>query len=115
MRKTSLAHASQEEKSNLSVLKRISRPPVSDESDSNLVTGHRWAWYALSFFIPFCGILVGLFLYDQDSREVRQVGRNCLLTGFLVWVVFPLTIAIAVVLVMVLTAISFLGQAFQPN
>ena len=94
------------------------KPPslaAGTDPDSNLVTAHRWAWYALSFFIPFCGILVGLFLYDQDSREVRRVGRNCLLTGFLVWVVFPLAIAAALLLVMALTAMSLLGQVLQPN
>lgn len=35
------------------------------------------------------GILVALILYDQDDREVRKVGRTCLLISFLVWVVMP--------------------------
>jgi hypothetical protein len=70
-------------------------PPVEETSggeqdNRNVVTNYRWAWYALALLIPFAGIFIAIFFYDQESREVRLVGRNCLVIGFLIWVVFPL-------------------------
>ncbi len=81
-------------------------------AEPNLVTSNRWAWYGLSLFIPFCGIFIGLFLYDQDSREVRQVGRACLFIGFLVWVVFPVAVLVALVLVGTIALAALFSQAF---
>src|ERR1700677_1113662 len=79
------------------------------ESDRNLVTSFRWGWYGLAFFVPFAGILTGLFLYDQDSREVRKVGRNCLFIGFLVWVVFPVLIALMAAVFLALAAVNWIA------
>jgi hypothetical protein len=81
-----------------------------DES-LNLVTSYRWGWYGISFLIPFAGIFIGLFLYDQDSREVRKVGRNCLFIGFLIWVVFPILVLMAIFLVGALTLFSWIADA----
>jgi len=60
------------------------------EPDQDMTASYRWVWYLLSLFVPFSGFLIALFLYDRDSREVRKVGRNCLLIAFLFWVVLPL-------------------------
>ena len=79
--------------------------PVPAPQDDAIVS-LKWGWYLFSVLIPFAGIFVALFLYDQDSREVRRVGRNCLLAGFLVWIVFPVCILIAV---MVLTGLAVSG------
>jgi hypothetical protein len=80
------------------------------ESNRNLVTSFRWGWYGLAFFVPFAGILTGLFLYDQDSREVRKVGRNCLFVGFLVWVVFPVLILLVVAVFFALAAVNWIAD-----
>lgn len=88
-------------------MRRAQVPPaVPIVPDS--VLSLRWGWYGLSLFIPFAGILIALFLYDHDSREVRRIGRNCLLVGFLVWVVFP---AILLFFFLLLAIISVLGWA----
>jgi single-stranded DNA-specific DHH superfamily exonuclease len=89
--------------------KRFSAAPNS-EDNKNVVTSYRWGWYGLSFFVPLSGILIGLFLYDQDSRDVRKVGRNCLFIGFLVWVVFPLLVAMAVAFFLALAAIGAIAD-----
>jgi hypothetical protein len=81
--------------------------------ESNLVTSNRWAWVGLSVFIPFAGIFIGLFLYDQDSREVRKVGRACLFIGFLVWIVFPLVVLTVLFLVGMLALATLFSQAFS--
>lgn len=78
---------------------------------ANLVTSLRWGWYGLSLLVPFAGIFIGLFLYDQDSREVRKVGRNSLFIGFLVWVVFPVLVFAALFLVGTLAIFSWISQA----
>jgi len=83
---------------------------ISTEANSNLVTAFRWGWYGLSLFVPLSGILIGLFLYDQDSREVRKVGRNCLFISFLVWVVFPILIMLVVLLFVGLAAASYVAD-----
>ncbi len=87
---------------------------IGQEANQNLVTSFRWGWYGLSFFIPFAGIFIGLFLYDQDSREVRKVGRNSLLLGFLVWVVFPMFVLLGLVFLGTLTALSWLSDLIPP-
>jgi hypothetical protein len=86
----------------------ISTSIKTTEENRNLVTSFRWGWYGLAFFVPFAGILTGLFLYDQDSREVRKVGRNCLFIGFLVWVVFPVLILLVVTVFFALTAVNWI-------
>jgi len=74
------------------------------------VTSYRWGWYGLSAVVPFAGIFIALFLYDQDSREVRRVGRNCLMAGFLVWVVLPLIIIACLLAMGALFALSFVAD-----
>ncbi len=93
--------------------RRASAISVSVETadgNRNLVTSFRWGWYGLAFFVPFAGILTGLFLYDQDSREVRKVGRSCLFIGFLVWVVFPVLIALVVAVFLALVAANWIAD-----
>ena len=79
-------------------------------AESNLVTSFRWGWYGLSLFVPFAGVLIGLFLYDQDSRDVRKVGRNCLFIGFLVWVVFPIVVMLIVGMFLGLALVSYVAD-----
>jgi ABC-type polysaccharide transport system permease subunit len=56
------------------------------------------------------GILVALILYDQDDREVRKVGRTCLLIGFLVWVVIPFLVFLGL---LILGALAVAGLVFN--
>lgn len=88
----------------------ISASMETTEANRNLVTSFRWGWYGLAFFVPFAGILTGLFLYDQDSREVRKVGRNCLFVGFLVWVVFPVLIMLVAAVFLALAAANWIAD-----
>ena len=83
---------------------------LARETPQNLVTSFRWAWCLLSFLVPFAGVLIGLALYDQDSRDVRKVGRNCLLMGFLIWVVFPFLILLGFLLLGAVAAFSFVSD-----
>jgi len=89
---------------------KITRSAETTESNRNLVTSFSWGWYGLALFVPFAGILTGLFLYDQDSREVRKVGRNCLFIGFLVWVVFPIVITLVVAVFLGLAAANYFAD-----
>ena len=89
---------------------KIIRSAETNESNRNLVTSFSWGWYGLALFVPFAGILTGLFLYDQDSREVRKVGRNCLFIGFLVWVVFPIVITMVVAVFIGLAAANYFAD-----
>jgi hypothetical protein len=81
----------------------------------DMVLSYRWVWYLLSLFIPFSGLLIALFLYDQDSREVRKVGRNCLLIAFLVWVILPLVVLFALLLVSVLAFADWFTDILSPT
>ncbi|HUO58179.1 MAG TPA: hypothetical protein VMV05_08375 [bacterium] len=85
--------------------------PVVEESVPNVFTDIRWAWYLLSTFVPFAGIFIALILYDQDSRDVRRVGRNCLFIGFIIWVAFPVLLILGLVLVGILSAASWVSDA----
>ncbi|MGH7739576.1 MAG: hypothetical protein ACREL1_05465 [bacterium] len=89
------------------------RGGVPPENPNHLVTSNVWAWYGLSFFIPLCGIFIGLFLYDQDSREVRRVGRNSLLIGFVVWVIFPLAVLMLLILAGMVALAGIFSQTFS--
>lgn len=80
-----------------------------------MVLSYRWVWYLLSLFVPFVGLLIALFLYDQDSREARKVGRNCLLIAFLVWVVLPLLVFFALLLVSVLALADWFTNVMSPT
>src|SRR5271154_1674400 len=75
----------------------ITEPIIQEVVPTSAAISLRWFWYLLSIFVPFAGILVALLLYDQDSREVRKVGRNCLLIGFLIWVLLPALALVALV------------------
>ena|SRR5579872_5900425 len=83
---------------------------ASEEPEQNAITSFRWGWYLLSLFVPFAGIFVALLLYDQDSREVRKVGRNCLLIGFIIWIVFPVLMLLAFLLIGALAAFSWVSD-----
>ena len=81
--------------------------PGAQGLEQNVITSFRWGWYLLSLFVPFAGIFVALLLYDQDSRDVRKVGRNCLLIGFLIWVVFPLMMILTFLFLGAMAAFSW--------
>jgi len=82
---------------------KTSMPPVDGP---NLILSYRWVWYLLSFFIPLCGIFIALFIYDHEDREARRVGRNCLLIGFVFWVLLPSLLLAALFLLVVFTLIG---------
>ena len=84
--------------------------PVSAPDDQNVVTSFRWAWYLLAVLVPFAGIFIALIFYDQDSREVRKVGRNCLLVGFLIWVVFPVIVFLGFLLLGAAAVFSYVSD-----
>jgi hypothetical protein len=81
-----------------------------DQGDRSVVTSYRWAWYGLALLAPLAGIFVAIFLYGQESREVRHVGRNCLIIGFLFWVVFPLLMLFSFFLFTVLLGFQLLSE-----
>lgn len=82
--------------------------PVPSAPD--MVSSYRWVWYLLSLFVPFAGILVALFLYDRDEKEVRRVGRNCLLIGFVFWVLIPLFIGFLVLVYAILSMAGWISD-----
>lgn len=87
--------------------KRVKAPlPVAVPETAESVTSYRWIWYLLSVFVPYAGILIALFLYDRDEKEVRRIGRNCLLIGFVFWVLLPLLIGF---LLLIVTLLSMAG------
>jgi hypothetical protein len=88
---------------------------VAETMGPDMAVSYRWVWYLLSFFVPFSGLLIALFLYDQDSREVRKVGRNCLLIAFLVWVLLPLLVFLALLLVSVLALADWVANIMSPT
>jgi hypothetical protein len=75
--------------------------------------GFRWGLYAAALLVPFAGIVVALFLFEAESMAARRVGRNCLLTGFLAWVLFPAMILALLVLAVLVAAAGFLAE-FAP-
>ncbi len=89
--------------------------PSEAVPEQNIITAYRWGWYLLSFFIPFMGIILALLLFDQDSREVRKVGRNCLFLSFLVWVVFPVLVFLALIFLGAMAALSWLSDVMPSN
>jgi hypothetical protein len=64
----------------------------------------------MSVVVPLGGIFAGLFLYDSADPAARRVGRNCLMTGFTLWVLVPLLLAAAVLLLGIFTLFSWLAQ-----
>ncbi len=85
----------------------VAAPEIPEQ---NLFTSYRWGWYFFSMMIPFAGIFIALLLFDEETREVRRVGRTCLLIGFLIWVVFPVVVLLGILLVGALTAFSFVSD-----
>ncbi len=85
-------------------------PPSTDG-----ITSYLWVWYLLSLFIPFAGILVALFLYDQDAWNVRKIGRNCLLITFVVWIFLPILFFLAVILIMAVAMAGVVSNAISPT
>jgi hypothetical protein len=71
-------------------------------------------WYFLSVVIPFAGIVIALFLYDQDSWKIRKIGRNCLLIGFLLWVLLPLAAFLAFLLLIALAIAGVVSNNLFP-
>jgi hypothetical protein len=91
-------------------------PPVEEisggeQDNRNVVTDYRWAWYALALLVPFAGMFIAIFIYDQDSREVRKVGRNCLIISFLIWVVFPVFITLSILFMTLLVGFQLISDA----
>ena len=80
------------------------------QNSENVVTSYRWAWYGFALLVPFAGIFIAVFLYDQESREVRKVGRNCLIIGFSFWVILPVFMVFGFFLVLALTAFSWVSN-----
>jgi hypothetical protein len=99
----------------ISPIEASSAAVVGAGAGQNMVLSYRWVWYLFSLFIPFSGLLIALFLYDQDSRDVRKVGRNCLLIAFLVWVILPLVVLFALVLVSVLAFADWFADILTPT
>jgi hypothetical protein len=75
----------------------------------------RWPWYFLSAFIPFAGVVVGLFLYEHESVGVRRIGRNSLLIGFVVWVLFPMALFLLLSLLTAVAAMDWIANLFPPG
>ncbi len=94
---------------------RVSAAGGAADTEQGMVLSYRWVWYLLSFFIPFSGMLIALFLYDQDSREVWKVGRNCLLIAFIVWVILPLVVLFTLFLVCVLAFADWFTDILSPT
>lgn len=92
---------------------RIQAPVALPPSDG--VTSYTWVWYLLSVFVPFAGILIALFLYDQDNWNVRKIGRNCLLIAFMLWVLFPIIVFMGILLIAVLAVAGTVSNAISPT
>jgi len=73
----------------------------------------RWALYAASVFLPFAGIVIALFLIESDSKPARRVGRLCLFTGFLVWVLLPAMVITGILLTLAAAVVGFLSEFAQ--
>jgi hypothetical protein len=79
------------------------------------ITSYRWVWYFLSLCVPFAGILIALFLYDQNSWEVRKIGRNCLLIAFILWILFPILVLMMVLFGIAVAVASSVSDAVSPT
>lgn len=88
----------------------VEKTAGGEPDNENVVTSYRWAWYGLSLLVPFAGIFIAIFLYDQESHEVRKVGRNCLIIGFLFWIVFPVLMMLAIFLMVILVGFQMLSD-----
>lgn len=86
-------------------------PPAPPDS----ITSYTWVWYLLSIFVPFAGILIALFLYDQDNWNVRKIGRNCLLITFVLWILLPILVFMVILLAIALGIASSVSNAISPT
>ena len=90
-------------------------PPTELPVSVDPIASFRWGWYALSILIPFAGILLGIFLYDQPDRPARMVGRNALLIGFILWVVLPLAVGLMLLVLASMSAVGWLSSLMPPT
>ncbi len=88
---------------------------VAPSGATDGITSYRWVWYFLSLFVPFAGILIALFLYDQESWEVRKIGRNCLLIAFVLWILFPILVFMMILLAVAVAIASSVSDAVAPT
>jgi hypothetical protein len=88
---------------------------VSAPQESSEPKSFRWLWYLLSLAMPFAGVVIGIFLYDHDSRSVRLIGRNSLLIGFVVWVLMPLALILLVALLGAVAAMDWIANIVPPG
>ena len=90
-------------------------PPGVETVAAPQASPFRWPWYFLSAFIPFAGMVVGLFLYEHESVVVRRIGRNSLLIGFIVWVLFPMAIFLLLSLLTAVAAMDWIANLLPPG
>ena len=95
--------------------KTLSPLPVAPAAPPDGVTSYTWVWYLLSVFVPFAGIFIALFLYDQENWNVRKIGRNCLLIAFVLWILLPIMLSMLVLLVVALAVASTVSNAISPT
>ena len=86
--------------------------PLQKPTDPSIYS-FRWMWYIVSCLVPYAGTLISLFLYDHEVRDIRLMGRNCLLLSFLVWAVLPLMVFSLIVLLGLMTFSSLCVQLFH--
>ncbi len=41
----------------------------------------KWLYYALSFFIPVAGIIIGAVYMSRPDREAKDFGKKCLIAA----------------------------------
>ena len=85
--------------------------PPPGPSEQSQPTTFRWLWYLLSLGVPFAGVVIGIFLYDHDSRSIRLIGRNSLLIGFVVWVLMPLALILLLAVLFGVAAWDLIANA----
>ena len=90
------------------------RPPVPTQAPDG-VTSYTWVWYFLSVFVPFAGILIALFLYDQQDWAIRKIGRNCLLISFVLWILLPILFLMLALLITALAVAGSVSDAVAPT
>jgi hypothetical protein len=87
---------------------------ASSGSAASEVAPFRWLWYILALVVPLAGVLIGLFLYDHDSRLVRLVGRNSLLVGFVVWILLPMALFFLLLLLGAVAMMDWVANVLPP-
>ncbi len=91
-----------------------SRPAVPIQAPDG-VTSYTWVWYLLSVFVPFAGILIALFLYDQQDWSIRKIGRNCLLIAFVLWILLPFLFLMLALFITALAVAGSVSDAVAPT